>query len=377
MPDPSSLAHPSSFITPAIGAATTSSVQLGEHGAELSFSAFARSAYEMDSENQRGVTLALVSSIFIGASFIIKKKGLMAAGQTGLRASAGGHSYLLQPLWWFGMLTMIGGEFANLAAYAYAPAIVVTPLGASTIIISALLANFFLGETMHACGVFACCLTVCGSAVLVSYAPNEAPISSVEEIWQLATQPQFLIYCACVVGLALLLMYRCAPKYGRTHLLVYVLICSLIGSLSVVSCKALGIALKLTLRGSNQLFKRETCAFACTVLACVLIQMNYLNKALDTFNTALVSSTYYVCFTTCTITASMIMYKDWEASAGSYITVQVCAFATLVVGVYVLTVTRDAPPGCIHGLRAVLGRPHAGASGAQYHLCDVEEKDPV
>ena len=355
MPDPSSLAHPSSFITPAIGAATTSSVQLGEHGAELSFSAFARSAYEMDSENQRGVTLALVSSIFIGASFIIKKKGLMAAGQTGLRASAGGHSYLLQPLWWFGMLTMIGGEFANLAAYAYAPAIVVTPLGASTIIISALLANFFLGETMHACGVFACCLTVCGSAVLVSYAPNEAPISSVEEIWQLATQPQFLIYCACVVGLALLLMYRCAPKYGRTHLLVYVLICSLIGSLSVVSCKALGIALKcarrasphaaqahtpqkharppsrlptfplptpplttwplglsafllrLTLRGSNQLFKRETCAFACTVLACVLIQMNYLNKALDTFNTALVSSTYYVCFTTCTITASMIM----------------------------------------------------------------------
>ena len=29
-----------------------------------------------------------MSSIFIGASFIIKKKGLMAAGQTGLRASA-------------------------------------------------------------------------------------------------------------------------------------------------------------------------------------------------------------------------------------------------------------------------------------------------
>merc|ERR1719201_449243 len=99
----------------------------------------------MDSENQRGVTLALVSSIFIGASFIIKKKGLMAAGQTGLRASAGGYSYLLQPLWWFGMATMIGGEFA-------------------------ILANCFLNETMHACGIFACVLTVLGSAILVSYA---------------------------------------------------------------------------------------------------------------------------------------------------------------------------------------------------------------
>ena len=138
MPDPSQVHYPNAFITPG----TPSSVTVSEHGAELtfsgasqSFSAFARGVQEMDSENQRGVTLALVSSIFIGASFIIKKKGLIAAGQTGVRASAGGYSYLLQPLWWFGMATMIGGEFANLAAYAYAPAIVVTPLGASTIII--------------------------------------------------------------------------------------------------------------------------------------------------------------------------------------------------------------------------------------------------
>ena len=107
---------------------------------------------------------------------------------------------------------------------------------------------------------------------------------------------------------------------------------------------------------------------------CVLIQMNYLNKALDTFNTALVSSTYYVFFTTCTITASMIMYRDWEGIAGGYITVQVLAFATLIVGIYILTVTRDAPPGCSSGLRVILGR---SPTNAQYQLCDVEEKDPV
>jgi hypothetical protein len=39
--------------------------------------------------------------------------------------------------------------------------------------------------------------------------------------------------------------------------------------------------------------------------ACVL-------QALDTFNTAMVSSIYYVLFTVCTITASTIMYKDWK-----------------------------------------------------------------
>lgn len=343
------------------------------------FTALARGEIYLSAEhmsNMRGVTLALVSSIFIGASYIIKKKGLMRAGQTGVRAREGGHAYLLQPLWWVGMITMIGGEFANLAAYAYAPAIVVTPLGASTIIISTILANCFLGETLHSCGIFACALTIAGSAVLVSYAPNEAPISSVEEIWSLATQPQFLVYCVLVMLTSAVLMVRYAPRYGRTHLLVYVLICSLVGSLTVVSCKAIGIALKLTLRGSNQILKCETLAFLVTMCICIVIQMNYLNKALDTFNTALVSSTYYVFFTTWTITASMIMYKDWEGVGGGSITVQLLAFVTLIGGVYILTVTRDAPPGFAAGMRVVLGCGRGGLQ-AQYELCESEEKDPV
>ena len=99
--------------------------------------------------------------------------------------------------------------------------------------------------------------------------------------------------------------------------------------------------------------------------------MNYLNKALDTFGTALVSSVYYVFFTTCVIAASMIMYRDWEASAAGSITVQVLAFCALIVGIYILTVTRDSAPGCSAGLRAVLGR----SNRHDYQMCDVEEKD--
>eukprot|EP00958_Prasinococcus_capsulatus_P002108 scaffold195_cov359-Prasinococcus_capsulatus_cf.AAC.5 len=88
------------------------------------------------SDNNIGLILAVSSSIFIGASFIIKKKGLRLAGtlaaaqahamprplcswhgapdvcglrpraagsgQGALRAGAGGYSYLLQPMWWAG-----------------------------------------------------------------------------------------------------------------------------------------------------------------------------------------------------------------------------------------------------------------------------------
>lgn len=50
-----------------------------------------------------------------------------------------------------------------------------------------------------------------------------------------------------------------------------------------MSVKALGIALKLTLSGTNQLIYPQTWAFTLVVLTCVLTQMNYLNKVIGCF----------------------------------------------------------------------------------------------
>jgi hypothetical protein len=40
----------------------------------------------MSADNIKGLVLALSSSFFIGASFIVKKKGLKKAGASGVRA---------------------------------------------------------------------------------------------------------------------------------------------------------------------------------------------------------------------------------------------------------------------------------------------------
>lgn len=53
-----------------------------------------------------GLGLAVSSSIFIGSSFIIKKKGLLRLSKKGsLRASAGGFGYLKDYVWWAGLLS--------------------------------------------------------------------------------------------------------------------------------------------------------------------------------------------------------------------------------------------------------------------------------
>lgn len=299
----------------------------------------------MSSDNIKGLILALSSSLFIGSSFIVKKKGLKKAGASGLRAGSGGYSYLLEPLWWAGLIAMIVGEIANFAAYAFAPAILVTPLGALSIIISAALAHIILKEKLHTFGILGCVLCVVGSITIVLHAPQERQIKSVAEVWDLATEPGFLLYAASVVTAAFVLIFRYIPKYGQTHIMVYIGVCSLFGSLTVMSVKALGIALKLTFSGENQLLCPQTWAFTLVVISCVLTQMNYLNKALDTFNTAVVSPIYYVMFTSLTILASVIMFKDWNSQNPTQILTQMCGFVTILSGTFLLHKTKDMGDG--------------------------------
>ncbi|KAJ8504067.1 hypothetical protein OPV22_004953 [Ensete ventricosum] len=299
----------------------------------------------MSSDNIKGLVLALSSSFFIGASFIVKKKGLKKAGASGVRAGAGGYSYLYEPLWWVGMIAMVVGEVANFAAYAFAPAILVTPLGALSIIISAVLAHIILRERLHIFGIVGCILCVVGSTTIVLHAPQEREIESVMEVWDLATEPAFLLYATTVLVAAFMLIFHFVPRYGQTHIMVYIGVCSLVGSLSVMSVKALGIALKLTFSGMNQMVYSQTWVFMIIVFACIITQMNYLNKALDTFNTAVVSPIYYVMFTSLTILASVIMFKDWDRQDPTHIVTEMGGFVTILSGTILLHKTKDMADG--------------------------------
>ncbi|KAL5131784.1 putative magnesium transporter NIPA4 [Glycine soja] len=299
----------------------------------------------MSSDNIKGLCLALSSSFFIGASFIVKKKGLKKAGASGIRAGSGGYSYLYEPLWWVGMITS-----------------------------DAALAHIILRERLHIFGILGCVLCVVGSTTIVLHAPQEREIESVSEVWDLAMEPAFLFYAALVITATFILIFHFIPLYGQTHIMVYIGVCSLVGSLTVMSVKALGIVIKLTLSGMNQLIYPQTWAFTLVVIVCVLTQMNYLNKdkaicflgagcrfvmillitsimqlllhtALDTFNTAVVSPIYYVMFTTFTIVASVIMFKDWDRQSPTQVITEICGFVTILSGTFLLHKTKDMADG--------------------------------
>ena len=142
----------------------------------------------MVEEKYIGLALAICSTMAIGASFVITKKGLNDANQRhGFEGD--GYAYLRSPVWWGGIITMVLGEVANFAAYAFAPAILVTPLGALSVLIGAVLGSYFLKENLGILGKLGCALCLIGSVIIVLHAPPDKEIETVNEILQYAIHP--------------------------------------------------------------------------------------------------------------------------------------------------------------------------------------------
>ena len=250
-----------------------------------------------------GLLLAMISSLAIGSSYVITKIGLRDASERhGFEGD--GHQYLKNPIWWAGMVMLVLGEAANFAAYAFAPAILVTPLGALSVLTGSVLGAYFLGERLGILGKLGAALCFVGSVIIVCHAPPDKPVETINEIFAYAMQPGrfllymlrghkrrliygligFLIFCALMAIFSVVMIYKICPRYGTTNPLYYLSVCAATGSVSVMAAKAFGIALKLTSNGNNQFKNASTYVFIIVMVVCILTQMNYFNKALSTFS---------------------------------------------------------------------------------------------
>jgi hypothetical protein len=78
-----------------------------------------------------------------------------------------------------------------------------------------------------------------------------------------------------------------------------------------MGCKGVGVAYQQTIHGHSQLKNWMTYACVAVLVICIFVQMNFLNRALDVYNTAVVTPIYYVFFTTCVIVGSIVYIKNF------------------------------------------------------------------
>ena len=143
-------------------------------------------------------------------------------------------------------------------------------------------------------------------------------------------------------------------------MLGYLSICSLIGGLSGVCTQGLGAAIVSQISGTpqfNQWFLYVVLVFVITTLVteiiylnvskterdsiCDVSMLNPLQKALNLFNAALVTPTYYVFFTSATIVTSAVLFQGFKGTPATIATV-VMGFLQICSGVILLQLSKSA-----------------------------------
>ncbi|KAL8832428.1 MAG: hypothetical protein Q9170_004886 [Blastenia crenularia] len=288
-----------------------------------------------------GLTLAIASGVFIGSSFVLKKTGLLKANAKYKEEAGEGYGYLKNAFWWTGMTLMIIGEICNFVAYSFVDAILVTPLGALSVVICTILSAIFLKERLSFVGKVGCFMCIIGSVVIVLNAPDQSAVADIQEMQHFVIAPGFLSYAGVIIAGCVFIALWVGPRYGKKSMLVYLSICSLIGGLSVVATQGLGSAVVAQIRGESQFTHWFLYVLFVFVTVTLVTEIIYLNKALNIFNAALVTPTYYVFFTSSTILTSAVLFRGFAGSVKSIMTV-VLGFLQICAGVVLLQLSKSS-----------------------------------
>lgn len=172
----------------------------------------------------------------------------------------------------------------------------------------------------------------CGSPPCPAPALSRAPCFAV-----------FVGYLCIVLLMLLLLIFWIAPAHGPTNIMVYISICSLLGSFTVPSTKGIGLAAQDILH-NNPSSRRALCLCLglLAVLGCsIIVQFRYINKALECFDSSVFGAIYYVVFTTLVLLASAILFREWSNVGLVDFLGMACGFTTVSVGIVLIQVFKE------------------------------------
>lgn len=174
------------------------------------------------------------------------------------------------------------------------------------------------------------------------HSPKSEEITAFSELVDKLFDYLFLTYVGTIFLMCFIIKLVFIPRFGNTNITVYLLLCSSIGSLTVVFCKGVALGVRESFSGSANNFTNYIFwLLFVTAVVCIMIQMNYLNKSLDIFNTSIVTPVYYVMFTILVIIASGILFREWDHMSTSDIIGCICGFLVVITAVFMLNAFKD------------------------------------
>ncbi|MEQ2271918.1 hypothetical protein XENORESO_011253 [Xenotaenia resolanae] len=265
-------------------------------------------------DNLIGTLLAIFGSVIVSISLSVQKYShVKLAGTKGQR------TFNQTKTWWSGFVFICVGEGANFVSYAFAPIAVVAPLNAVSVLTSSILGFLFLREKYkakdfaknHGLAFLGYVVIIGGTYLFVSFGPNSHEKLQAENIVKHIVGWPVLLYLLLEIIAFCLLLYFYKQR-SANYLVIILLLVALLGSVTVITVKAVSGMLLFTLEGSMQLnYPIFSVMFVCMV-ASVIFQARFLSQACNLHDPSLAACVNYIFSTVSAVVAGAIFYLEFQ-----------------------------------------------------------------
>ncbi|KAI2626481.1 DUF803-domain-containing protein [Hypoxylon sp. NC1633] len=243
-------------------------------------------------------------------------------------------TYLKSPSWWLGQVLMTVGEMGNFLAYGFAPASIVSPLGVVALISNCVIAPIFFGEVFRKRDFWGVVIAVAGAVTVVLSAKQEETKLDPHDVWDAITSMGFEIYMGVSIFLIIVLMWA-SPRYGNRTILIDLGLVGLFGGYTALTTKGVSSMLSSTL--FRAFTTPVTYGLILILLATAVMQVRYVNKALQRFDSTQVIPIQFVLFTLSVIIGSAVLYRDFERTSAEQAAKFVGGCLLTFFGVFLIT----------------------------------------
>uniref|UniRef100_A0A1A7Y5L9 NIPA-like domain containing 3 n=1 Tax=Iconisemion striatum TaxID=60296 RepID=A0A1A7Y5L9_9TELE len=293
-------------------------------------------------DNLIGTLLAIFGNLIVSISLSIQKYSHVTLAVTKEQ-----RSFYQTKTWWFGFVFICVGEGANFVSYAFAPLAVLAPLNAVSVLTSSILGFLFLREKYkpkefaknYGLSFLGYIFTIGGTYLFVSFGPNPHEKLQAENIvTHIVGWPVLLYLLLEIITFCLLLYFY--KQHSANYLVIILLLVALLGSVTVITVKAVAGMLVLTLEGTMQLsYPIFSVMFVCMV-ASVVFQARFLSQASRLHDSSLVACVNYILSTTFAVIAGAVFYLEFNNEDVLHVCMFVLGSALCFLGVFLMTKSR-------------------------------------
>mmetsp|Transcript_1034 Transcript_1034/g.3219 ORF Transcript_1034/g.3219 Transcript_1034/m.3219 type:complete len:253 (-) Transcript_1034:367-1125(-) len=210
----------------------------------------------------------------------------------------------------------MGGELFNFAAFAFAPASLIAPLGGWSVAAAAFFASRFLGERLKRRRVVGIVLCIVGSVFILTGFPSRNDKNPImEDAWVLRDRfkkPEVYKFLLGQISLALVLaLIASRTNLGQRSSLVYLTICCLSEGISVITAKGGSTLLRVSLVEKTTKHLIPTLEVLSALAMTLPLQVVYLNKAMALFHNSEVIPRHYVLYTIVSCLCAQVVFKEF------------------------------------------------------------------